>query len=574
MVQVLGHPRRQRVSPAGLNVGLPLSFCPMNFLRTLALPSTQRVSVHGASVDSATWDELYGRAARCALLLMREYHVGIDSRVLFAGPVTLDAIALMWATWLAGGSISVLPVSDRAAPAEADEFRRRTELLRPSLIAVSGGCEGITIEHPYNHLACDPTSLRVRAERIQRPPLHSLPSDLPGDRELIVQFTSGSTGRPKALRVTHDNLVANCAAITARAAFDSSDRFCTWLPHYHDMGLIGFLIVPMMVGAQLDIIPVDRFRRNPFSWVQLASDVRATVTGAPNSAYALLAKWLDRRASRIDLSALRLAFNGSEQVHGRTVRSFTEATKSANFRPEAMYPVYGMAEATLAVSMPYLGVGPQSMVVSSTLAVQDRAPAGSNLITNPLIAVGNIVEGVEASLVVDGTVLARSELRNACGELVVRGPSIVDSYLDAAGVLQSNVDSDGWYRTGDIAHSRGSLLAIASRISDVIIVGGRNYAPHVIEDLASEIPGVRQGRVAAIGVPDDEAGTERLVIIAETDRRIDPRTTRSAIADHVRASLGITPRDVVLVSPSAIPRTSSGKIQRVALRAAYRHLGV
>jgi fatty-acyl-CoA synthase len=391
-------------------------------------------------------------------------------------------------------------------------------------------------------------------------------SPAPGDVAFL-QFTSGSTGDPKGVIVTHGSLLANAHVIGRHGlAVDGAvDRAVSWLPLYHDMGLIGFLFVPLLTQASIWYLPPLEFARAPMTWVRWISDVRATVAFAPNFAYGLLAK----RATTapmdgIDLSAWRVAGCGAEPVQADTLRQFARAFAGVGFEPKAFMPSYGLAEATLAVAMRPRGTG------MATLTVDGDRLAGEGIAVDAdesaerrveLVSCGRPLKGVEV-VVVD--IAGRRVADGHEGEVVVCGTSLAAGYFgDAERSAQSW--RDGWLHTGDLGFLHGGELYITGRIKDTLVINGRNHHPHDIERVAGEVPGVRPGNVVAIGTPSEHTEGVRLVLEPRDVKRSAelPALVRRA----VRNQLGITVQDVVMLPPKRLPKTSSGKLRRAVTAA-------
>jgi fatty-acyl-CoA synthase len=393
------------------------------------------------------------------------------------------------------------------------------------------------------------------------------PPDDP-ERLAILQFTSGSTAAPKGVILPDRCLGANLDAIVAGAQITSADRAVSWLPLYHDMGLIGLLMAPMLHGFELVLGAPQDFLARPACWLEWISEYRGTITAGPNFSYALAARAL-RRAGSLDLSSWRLALNGAETVDPNAVESFCAAAAPFGFDARAAYPVFGMAEATLAVTFPAVGDGMAVDAVDRYTLEHDRravAPAVDAAPTSVrrLAKLGRPLDGFELRIVDPATGAVRAE--RVVGELELRGPSVTPGYYRNPEATAATFD-DGWLRTGDLAYLVDGELVVCGRQKDVIIVGGRNVFPEDVERAAASVEGVRVGNVIAFG-SDRKRGREAIVVVAET-KTDDLHAVHDSVVTKVRDAVGVPPVEVVLVRPGSLPKTSSGKLQRSLCRDRY-----
>jgi len=392
----------------------------------------------------------------------------------------------------------------------------------------------------------------------------------------LLQYTSGSTGDPKGVMLTHANLLANIRAIGGALGVRSDDVGVSWLPLYHDMGLIGSWLMPLYFGIPVVVLSPLAFLSRPARWLRAFDRYHGTLGAAPNFAYELAAaKVSDADLSGLDLSAWRAALNGAEPVLPSTLDRFAERFARCGFRREALLPVYGLAESSVALTIPQPGRGPRVDRVERSAferdgrAVQappDAAPEDQNVIT--FVSVGPPIPRHEIRIMDDrGEDLAE----RVEGQLWFRGPSATQGYYrnDAATAsLFPQGTAEGWINSGDRAYRADGEMYITGRVKDIIILAGRNLYPHEIEDVVAQVPGVRKGCVAAFGAADPAKGTERLVVVAETRERDPAARTRlaQAITAQVFSAVGLPPDVVEIVPPNAIPKTSSGKLQRDATK--------
>jgi fatty-acyl-CoA synthase len=408
----------------------------------------------------------------------------------------------------------------------------------------------------------------ITAEELQVEPSSPLPpaAELAEDDVAFLQFTSGSTALPKGVIVTHGSLAANCKAIIEDGlrVDPLRDKAVSWLPLYHDMGLIGLVLAPVMYGIPTVYIPTLTFIKNATSWLETIHKHKGTLSFAPNFAYALVTKRAkSEQVARWDLSRMRVFGCGSEPINPETMRKFVTTFAPAGLKPEALLPCYGMAEATLAISFVGLDEPLRTDRIDAERYHTDRKAApGLGL---EVVNCGRTFPGHELSIQdEDGRLLADRHV----GEICFRGPSVAAGYWEnpeatrAAGMGQKG----GWLRTGDLGYLASGELYISGRIKDILIVNGRNYYPQRIEWLVDEIAGVRKGSAVVFTRPG--SASEEIVVAAET-RADDLAALRLQIVSRVGEEFQLAVSDVALVAPGALPKTSSGKLQRRRTRDQY-----
>jgi len=394
---------------------------------------------------------------------------------------------------------------------------------------------------------------------------HARPEDI-----AFLQYTSGSTGDPKGVILTHANLLSNMRSIVAGLDVKPEDACVSWLPLYHDMGLIGAWFVPLFIGIPLVVMSPLAFLSRPERWLWAIHRHRATISPAPNFAYELcVRKIADKDLQGLDLSSWRAATNGAEPVRAETLERFAARFAPYGFRRESLAPVYGLAEATLAISVPKLGTGYKvDRIQRAALESEGRAIQASadDPATLQFVNAGKPVPGVEVRLIAaDGS----DAPERVEGRLWFRGPAATSGYYRNPTATRELIHEGGWLDSGDLAYWVGGEIYITGRAKDVIIKAGRNIYPHEVEEIAGRIPGVRTGCVVAFGAPDERSGTERLVIAAELrDLSAAPRIS-AEITHAVDEALGMPPDVVELLAPQSIPKTSSGKLRRSETRRLY-----
>ncbi len=392
----------------------------------------------------------------------------------------------------------------------------------------------------------------------------------------MLQFTSGSTGDPKGVVLPHTSLLANILAIGRAAEFQPGDVALAWLPLFHDMGLIGHFLAATAWGLPLVLMPPETFIRRPREWLRAISRYRGSCSAAPNFAYSLcVKKCRDRDLEGVDLSSWRVAFCGAEPINHETVLSFRERFAGHGFRPGTFFPVYGMAEFSLAATFPRPQTPPrldrvrrhdlEERGVASPVDAPAAVPDGTDVVT--CVGVGRAMPDHDLRIVdAEGRLVPDRRV----GEIEVRGPSMMSGYYRAP-LATAEAIRDGWLRTGDMGYVVDGELFVTGRRKEMIIKGGKNLYPMDIEAAAGRVDGIRVGCCAAFGVSNTARGTEDLVLVCET--RVEDAEARAALVAAVRTAVleavGATPDAVVLVEPGTVPKTSSGKIQRDLMRKRY-----
>ncbi len=414
----------------------------------------------------------------------------------------------------------------------------------------------------------------------------------------FLQFTSGSTSRPKGVIVTHGNLAANSEAFMIHGlGKDSSvDKGVSWLPLFHDMGLIGFVIGPLFTDIPVVFLPTASFVRNPRVWLDTIHKHRGTITYAPNFAYALVAKRLkDKDLTGLDLSCMRITGCGAEPIAAKTLRDFSEKVVPAGFDPRSFLPSYGMAEATLAITFVKHGAGFHTDVVEKaelTKAIAKPTSVDQGEDAQELVGCGSSFPEHQVAIVDEHDKLLGER---QVGQIITTGPSICQGYFEepelTAAAFKKRDDGKIWLYSGDLGylangelmppladinglrHSGGAVgtpqLYICGRLKDIIIIRGRNFYPSDIEWVVSELPGVRRGNVVAFGVTvdavgnhvEDGTGEEQLIVCAEATQS-EAATISEQVRQAVAAQIGLSVYKVEIVPQGSLPRTSSGKPQR------------
>ena len=506
-----------------------------------------------------TWAEVHERARRVAGGLAAAGIGPGDAVGVLAGfPVEIAPTAQ--GVWMRGGSLTMLhqptPRTDLVVWAE-DTMTvigmielKAVIVSEPFIVAIPVLEEkGIKVLKVADLLAADPID-----------PVETGEDDL-----ALMQLTSGSTGSPKAVQITHRNIFSNAEAMFIGAQYDvNTDVMVSWLPCFHDMGMVGFLTIPMYFGAELvKVTPMD-FLRDTLLWAKLIDKYKGTMTAAPNFAYALFAKRLRRQAKpgEFDLSTLRFALSGAEPVEPADVEDLIDAGKPFGLPASAILPAYGMAETCLAVSFSPCNAGlVVDEVDADLLAALRRAVPSSKGNTRRLASLGPLLNDLEARIVdEDGAVLPA----RGVGVIQLRGESVTPGYITMAGFLPTQ-DENGWYDTGDLGYitDEGNIV-VCGRVKDVIIMAGRNIYPTDIERAAGRVEGVRPGCAVAVRL-DAGHSRETFAVAVESNAYQDPAAVRRIehqVAHEVVTEVDVRPRNVVVLGPGTIPKTPSGKLRR------------
>ena len=517
------------------------------------------------------WRQLHDEA-RAVGAALQSRGLGAGDHVAVLGPTSRELMTIVRGCWLAGIASMVLPLPMRMGSLEEFVSSTRARIrhgdaklvlidaqLAPFYEAAEGDPPIVSMSSVLPGAAGNPSSDRLES-----------PADDP-ERLVILQYTSGSTSEPKGVMIPDRVLTANIDAACEAASLRDDEVMVSWLPLYHDMGLVGFLAIPMSTGVDLVQAAPQDFMAHPASWMEWISTWHGTATAGPNFAWVLATRAL-RRSEQLDLSSLTLALSGAEPVDPKAMEAFCTAAAPHGFDQHAVFPAFGMAEVAIAGTFPQRGSGLRWDTVDREVLERER-------VARPLVSedpdeltrrgrqlpkLGTAVPGLEMKVVDPET---REELKEReVGELLLRGTSVTPGYYKRDDAT-AELFHDGWLCTGDLAYVLDGELVLCGRIKDVIIVGGRNVFPEDIERAVGELEGVRAGNVIAFGI-EGYKGKESVVVVAES-RSDDGDSVRSAIHQRTLEVCGLPPRDVMLVKPSTLPKTSSGKLQRAKCRELY-----
>ncbi len=485
------------------------------------------------------WPEIHARAENVADRVRADQ----ATKVGLVGDPTVELVAAIIGTLLAGAAVSVLPGPIHGA--DAQQWARSTVnrwrgigvstvfSFGTALEGLRAAGDSVTV-HDVCEVAHDRRSTTLApAER--------------GDIA-VLQGTAGSTGKPRTAALSPDAVLANLRGLIDRAAISTDDVGCSWLPLYHDMGL-SIVLTGALVGGELWLAPTMAFAGSPFSWLDWLTTSRATMTAAPNMAFSLIGKY-SSRVSDVDLSSVRFALNGGEPVDCAGTQRFATEMARFGFQGGALAPSYGLAESTCAVTIPKPGSG----LRVDTVALSTEA--GEKRQTHAIL--GGAIQGMQVR-VTPSDQQTEGIIDREVGEIEIRGSSMMSGYLG-----EQPIASDTWFPTGDLGYFVDDGLVVCGRAKEIITLAGRNVFPTEVEQVAAQVPGVRAGAVVAVGT-NVNAVRSQLVIVAEF-RGHDEAEARGLVVQQVASECGVVPSDVVFVSPGSLPRTSSGKLRRLEVR--------
>ncbi len=528
-------------------------------------PHGQVTFVNGDDHITIGWPELH-HDARVVAAGLQARGVAPGDHVAVIGPTTQRLITTLQATWLAGAVLVTMPLPMRMGAIDQfiSQTRARIKRSDTKIVVLDPDLAAFIEREPG-----DPPFVTLDELFAQDRPGeddYTRPASDP-DALAVLQFTSGSTSEPKGVMLPHRAICNNLDGAWSAAKITHDDVIVSWLPLYHDMGLVGLLTIPMSLGCTLVQGAPQDFLARPVRWLQWISRYHGTGTAGPNFSYALAARAMRRTDEQLDLSSMRVWLNGAEPVDPDTFRTFFEEGRRFGLSPEGAFPAFGMAEVCIAGCFPTPDVGLCTDWVDRAALESDHKAIAVDPDSDgavELVVLGAPVPGLQISVIDPSTGAECSE--REVGELRITGNSLTSGYYrqdDATAELII----DGWLHTGDLAYLVDGQLVVCGRIKDVIIVGGRNVYPQDIEKVAGEVPGVRPGNVIAFGT-DGRHGAQNIIVVAEA-RSDDLESLAKHVTREVADSVGIPPKEIVLVEPGTVPKTSSGKLQRSACRLQY-----
>ncbi len=518
--------------------------------------------VSGDDHQTIRWSQLHSEA-RVVAAALQARGVQPGDHVAVLGPTTRQLITTIQAIWLTGAALVTMPLPMRMGALEQFVAQTRVRIHRSDtkILVIDSDLAGFIEREagdpPFVTLDELFANQGVTEAGYRRPKSNE-------DSLAVLQFTSGSTSEPKGVMLSHQAICNNLDGAWKAAAITRDEVIVSWLPLYHDMGLVGLLTIPMTIGCTLVQGAPQDFLARPLRWLQWISQYGGTGTAGPNFSYSLAARAMRRADEDLDLSHMRVWLNGAEPVDPETFRSFFAAGERFKLSPKGAFPAFGMAEVCIAGCFPEPMAGlltdwvDKSALESRHLAIPVEPGVEG---ATELVLLGKAVPGLEIAIVdcATGEICGDRQV----GELKITGNSLTSGYYEQP-IETEELIIDGWLHTGDLAYTIDGSLVVCGRIKDVIIVGGRNVFPQDIEKVAGEVEGARTGNVIAFGI-EGRQGAQNIIVVAEA-RAADLAEVARAIQSVVTDSVGIPPKQVILVEPGTVPKTSSGKLQRSACR--------
>lgn len=560
-----------------------VKFHPCNLLEMLreAANSQKKRGIkffkNGQHYAYLSYQDVYVQASCLARELRNFYEIGKLERIAITLPTSPEFVVAFFAILAAGAVPVPVPHPSRVIASKKYASRIKGAITQSRIKCVLGNQKVARIfANEFDFASKLDIKVIIVDELLGKLNSASSIADVDCDTDVeldtnnpaLIQYTSGSTSAPKGVILTHQQVIANLDAISFGLNIVSNDVCCSWLPLFHDMGLIGCLLGSIHNNIDLLLMNATDFIRDPVNWLKLFGNFKATVSAAPNSAYLRCVQRTDiDKVNLLDLSSWRIAMNGAEFVDSETLDKFARHFHNAGFQPEAFMPVYGMAEACLAVTFPPLNRKYISLEVDRKLlskGIVEIFPQDSKAVDlkdfpRRFISVGSAVKGINVNIL-SSNGLTKEE--NKLGQICIRGDSVTNGY-DYDEIQTEKSYRDGWFCTGDLGFFHDGELFVVGRVKDVVILNGQNYYAHDIEFIVSQVDCLIPQGIMALSLR--KHGLENLVILAETTKNYS-NCERENIVSSVRqvlfSSIGISPLDVVLYRQGKLPRTSSGKLQR------------
>lgn len=543
-------------------------------LRGHAERDPARVQIHLLDQDRGediSYGRLYERASAVAAGLAAS-GLKPGETVAIMLPTCDDFFYSFLGVMLSGGI--AVPIYPPARPSQIEEYvRRQTLILRNAGVKFLISFERVRAVSKMMELSL-PTLKEVITTSELAARGRAVTGAATNPAEIFfIQYTSGSTGNPKGVTLTHSNVLANVRGIGWAVNATPVDVVVSWLPLYHDMGLIGSWLFSLYHGFPITVMSPLDFLARPERWLWALSDSGGTLCPAPNFSFELCARKIsDEALEGVDLSKWRVVINAGEPVLPSTLKRFSERFSPQGFDPRGFIPCYGLAESSVALTFPPMWREPLiDSIDRATFELEGKAVSTNgeasedtlHFVANGMALPDHQVRIVDS----DGADLPE----RTRGRVIFQGPSRTQGYFRNPQATEAAIDSDGWMDSGDLGYFADGEIYITGRLKDCIIKAGHNIIPQDVEMAAWEVEGVRKGCVAAFGTVDQRTGTEKLVVVAET--RVSEPNERRRVADQVveviAKKIGIPPDDVVLSAPESVPKTSSGKIRRAEMRRMY-----
>jgi fatty-acyl-CoA synthase len=532
---------------------------------------------HAARADAGYWFISGGAENYRSYADVRTSSCRVARSLLEAGLRREDLVAIVlpdaeaFLTTLFGASMAGLVPASMPVPAATGDLARyldlATGILRASDAKAIVTTKAFAAAFERIRGSCPTLALVLAREDLDAPAIE--PDTRPAlDAIALVQFTSGSTASPKGIALSHLNVSANVDAINGPAGLMTSaaDVGVSWLPLNHDMGLVGMALGPLYSARPAVLLPANAFVKRPVEWLRAIGRFRGTVSFAPNFAYDLCVRRVkDRDLAGLDLSSWRIAGCGAEPIHPETLAAFADRFAPAGFRATSFLPSYGLAEHVLAATFPPRDRQLRTERVSVRALAAERVarPAGDDGAVN-VVSCGSALPNHQVRIADED---GRSLPERHVGEILLAGPSVMAGYYNAPGLTAATI-RDGWLHTGDLGYLSHGELFVCGRAKDLIIVNGCKYHPQDLEWAVDDLAGVRKGRVVAFGLAE-QGRADRVVIVAEASGTAPPDAIVEATRKRIGDLFGLYVDDVAVVTGGTVGRTTSGKVQRAALKQMY-----
>lgn len=545
-----------------------------DIIKEAALGERGITFINGRDEDSSlSYKELYGRAL-ALLNRLRRFSVEEGDEVIFQLQDSEHFVTLFWACLLGG----MIPVPLTTGDSDENRLKlfkvwetlqspflvieerhyKRDESFCKEQLQGSAGRVLLVEDVMGESEVAEPDGLEIPVKKVS-------PDDI-----AFIQFSSGSTGSPKGVTLTHKNLLTNLEGIVSSAGMDENDIFLSWMPLTHDMGMIGFHLVPLFLGINQYIIPSTLFIRRPFIWIDRVNRYRATILSSPNFGYKYFLKHFDKMdSSNWDLSCIRLIFNGAEPISSALCKSFLERLEPFGLKRETMFTVYGLAEASLAVAFPPPGQSYKTTVINRRKTVSGEPVTyceKSDKEAMEFVIEGTAVKGCLLRIVDENGELLPDD---TIGSIEISGDNVTSGYYNNAEATKSCISPEGWLNTGDLGFMKEGRLVVTGRAKDIIFMNGTNYYSHDLErSIEEELPEL-SGSVALFARFDSEIGEDS--IMAALIYRKSDMTEFAALASRVRCyiyeQLGLPVAEIIPIR--SIPKTTSGKMQRYKIKESF-----
>ncbi|MDT8426925.1 MAG: non-ribosomal peptide synthetase [Methyloprofundus sp.] len=517
---------------------------------------------------TVSYAQLYQRALGLLYQLQQAGMQQGDELILLADN-NEQFVDVFWAALL--GGIIAVPLSATSQNAAYKRVLSVTQKLHKPFIWASASSLQNLLQYADEHQLAEMKPLLEKqtliAEQVQTDQNQAEPADIRPQDTAFIQFSSGSTGEPKGVVLSHHNLITNIRSILIGSAATQDDVSLSWMPLTHDMGIIGFHLSPLVLNTDVYLMSPELFVRRPNLWLDKISEKRATVSASPNFGYQHVLKYFNAaKQEHLDLSSLRLIFNGAEQISAPLCAEFNQTLKPFGCRDTVIFPVYGLAEASLAAAFTEPTAKVQSIFVNrQQLQLGDHIAlvTGDDIDSLELVLLGTAVPNTEL-MVADNTGKALPE--QTLGHVLIRGENVTQGYYDDLQLNAETINQEGWLDTGDIGFIYQKQLVLTGRFKDLIIINGQNYHAHDLEQLCEALPEVGEQKAAACTIPGNN-GEALAIFVTYKGELGDFIAIANAIRGALAKDAGIEVAQVIPVS--AYPKTTSGKVQRFILANHY-----